>query len=127
MFKLNQIDETHLQFSGFYDAHVKYDFESYKSAVENFKENSIGTMKGFDYPVNTSDASHVIENINMDDNGMVYGTLKILNTPNGNTLKDICNMGQLQYLNVVPVGTSHTNDDGTVTNIEIKTFNINFG
>ena len=128
MFKINQIDETHLRFYGYYDTHVKYNFDSYKTAIENYKNKindmSFGTMKGGLFPINLSDISHAIEDVDMDDNGMVCGTLKILDTPNGRILKEICNKCGTQNISVVPVGTGKINDDKETTDIEIITFNI---
>ena len=39
--------------------------------------------------INLKNVSHIVREINMDDGGVVYGTIEILDTPSGKILKSL--------------------------------------
>ena len=101
MFYLNQIDETHLQFSGWWDEIEESEKEEFIESIQDMLiEQSIygETLGDLECDVvNEENISHKMISIKMDDSGYVYGTLEILNTPQGNTLKEMVDYIGLQY------------------------------
>src|SRR5690554_80960 len=72
-----------------------YPYEILKREIENYKKlvkerRSHGELDHCDQPVvNLKNVSHIISDIEMDEDGVVYGEIEILNTPMGEIVANL--------------------------------------
>lgn len=114
MFRLNQIDENHIQFSGSIEDTI-FEKESFKDEMYNLQdrienEDVFGQVEDKIYnktfvdgninpQVNVSKISHKITNVNVDEeHDYVYGTMEILDTPEGKVIKELMKHNCLNYM-----------------------------
>ena len=72
--------------------------------------------------ISLTNISHTIENITVDDNS-IYGDINILNTPNGQIVKNLLNDNQ--SIGVASRGTGSINEDGTIgADYKLLTFDL---
>lgn len=71
-----------------------------------------------DLTVNLAKVSHVTEEIIQEDN-LLYGTIKILDIPKGREVETL-----LPNLKLGFRGTGMVNEDGTISDIELITFDL---
>lgn len=114
MFRLNQIDENHIQFSGSIEDTI-FEKESFKNEMYNLQdriennEDIFGQVVDKIYSktfvdminpqVNVSKISHKITDVNVDEeHDYVYGTMEILDTPEGKVIKELMKHNCLNYM-----------------------------
>ena len=113
MFRLNQIDENHIQFSGSIEDTI-FEKESFKDEMYNLQdrienEDVFGQVEDKIYnktfvdminpQVNVSKISHKITDVNVDEeHDYVYGTMEILDTTEGKVIKELMKHNCLNYM-----------------------------
>ena len=125
MFKLNQIDNNHIQFSmSVYDS--KFDSETLIDAVHDYINSNNEKYGYFGESTSLHEVSHQVENINVDEeNGWIYGTLKVLDTPNGKRIQEFLNHNLVQYLQLNIHGYGHYDSEGEKQKVD-NILSINF-
>lgn len=64
--------------------------------------------------INLKNVSHIVREINMDDGGVVYGTIEILDTPSGKILKSLVESGVKIGISSRAVGSTKNDGDHEV-------------
>ena len=86
-----------------------------------FKNEYLGEFNNStNYNISLKDVSHSIKNIELKDN-VIYGDIKILDTPNGKVVKELL---KDMPLSVVPRGTSKIDQNGFIRDYELITFDL---
>ena len=96
-----------------------YTKENYSEMVESVqdkidKHSLLGTLE-HDFTLNTNlnNVSHRVDSLSIDEDGVVHGSLTILNTPKGQIAKAIIEAGSPLYVSSKAVGT--IDEDNVVT------------
>lgn len=124
-FKVNPIDDNHIQFSGFIDTDF-YDEESFINGIEDMSNDiSEGNCPYGMFVMNGRRAanvskkerevsgSHKITSVAVDkEHGVLHGVMEIMGTDGGQKLKFLIKQGKLNYLEVYPkikkhIGSKH--------------------
>ena len=108
--------------------HRIYEQSNYSMMVESLKQEIAehGLMGELEHPysmnINLENVSHKIDDINIDEAGVVTGSITLLNTPKGNIAKGIVEGGLPIYISSRGVGK--IDEDGNVTLTQIKTYDL---
>lgn len=103
-----------------------------KEAIDNFNNGNrpgLITKENESNFLNLNDAVGTLEHISIEDNGDVFGEIKLLPTPEGKVFEDILiaskNLDE-GNMHISPVGYGEVNEKGEVTHMDITHFNIRF-
>ena len=102
-----------------------YPLSEVKSACEKLIINKgiLGTLDSPEsLPIPLNKVSHQIYDVTISNDKMVYVTIKPLSTPLGTVLKTLLESKADLYLQMMAIGK--VSDNGTVTELEIGSFNI---
>lgn len=95
---------------------IKYFNDKNKPKYGEFDRDGSSSMD-----ISFNRISHVVENIEMDDEA-IYGDVKILNTLNGNIVKDLLDNGY--SVGVASRGMGTINEKGEIENYKLLTFDL---
>lgn len=142
MFRLNQMSDDTIQFSGNIED-MMFERESFVDEVyklwdkiDNGEDvfgyiekpfiHSIMNEQTIKSTMSVNDISHKIIDIDVDEeHDWVYGTIKVLDTPNGKQIKELLKRNLVQYLKVNPVLIGHYDENTNKCVIDgLQTFSI---
>lgn len=99
-------------------------FQKIKNNGKAFGELGYPVEKNFQ-GIDLSNVSHEIEELHLDEEQKaLVGTIKLLDTPKGNLVKDLINPENSISLYCRPRGTGNVNENGEMENFEIISFDL---
>lgn len=100
-----------------------YNKENYAEMIESVQEkiankSFLGTLE-HDYSVNTNlnNVSHRVDSLSIDEDGIVRGSLTLLDTPKGQIAKAIIESGSPLYVSSKAIGTMDEDNNVTLTKL----------
>lgn len=75
-----------------------------------------------DFGVKVANASHILENLELQADGSLKGTVRVLNTPSGEVLRSLLEAGA--QVDLRPRGVGNVDEHGNVTDYELISIDV---
>lgn len=103
-----------------------------KEAIDNFNEADrtalITTDNESNFP-SLNNAIGTLEHITIDDQGVVFGDILFLPTPEGKVFENMLHVSESldeSNIHISPIGYGDVNEKGEITHMDITHFNIRY-